>query len=687
MSDKIKKLTFWAMLLLYVGVTGFYNASAENWAVIVGINDYQTIMPDLRYCESDAQLMRETLIKYAGFKEGNIKMLLSKEATKMAIRNAIRGWLRNNVSAGDRALFYFSGHGIQMKDYNGDELDGKDELICPHEAGRWDIMFIKDDEIDKWFAEINTADKLVIFDCCHSGTAVREVSFTNTVKEYHPSEPIRIASQGGIHPELLYLLEDYMPNGVSKGQEDTVLISGCAADQVSMESPKLKHGVLTYFFSQSFTDAADTDGDGNLSVEEVVRLATKKIKAAGWRQDPQLEGPYQGKVWVNQSEVTEPYGTITAIEGDTITISLNKENGLTKGSIYTVFGKVVTSFAGPGKGQIRVTAVSERESTCSPLELSAELEVNDKVTEFARKISSEKLLLQIDAFETSDAASIKVAQKIIDAMKSLLSEKRYNYIKIVPAGEAPDKILRGNVRQDVDVHEIIARLVNVSIGNAGQPFRIKTKLEQVDSAAKVLIRALSEQLRTGYVTKTLSRIENPKPKFKINLSVDRGEDALYNIGETMTISVQPTRDCFITLLNITTGGKVYVLFPNEYERDNNEGDNNFVKSGQEYVIPSNDEYVIQIGGPTGTEMIKAIATTYPANLARLNPGDMNNPIKTYVEEAPSLVDDIRALVDDIQAKDLHLKPVHRWATESIIIQVGRERLYRDKDPMEIQQLE
>lgn len=59
------------------------------------------------------------------------------------------GWFTKNAKAGDYLVFHYSGHGSQIRDRDGDELnDNMDELICPYDIG-WDDTFITDDDLNK----------------------------------------------------------------------------------------------------------------------------------------------------------------------------------------------------------------------------------------------------------------------------------------------------------------------------------------------------------------------------------------------------------------------------------------------------------------------------------------------------------------------------------------------------------
>ncbi|GJN31672.1 hypothetical protein PR202_gb20097 [Eleusine coracana subsp. coracana] len=92
-----------------------------------------------------------------------------KIPTKHNIRRAMR-WLVDGASSGDSLVFYFSGHGIQEVDTDGDEMDGYDEAICPLDVA--DQGAILDDEINETIVRpLGPGVKLhAIVDACHSGT-------------------------------------------------------------------------------------------------------------------------------------------------------------------------------------------------------------------------------------------------------------------------------------------------------------------------------------------------------------------------------------------------------------------------------------------------------------------------------------------------------------------------------------
>ena len=97
------------------------------------------------------------------------------------------------------------------------------------------------------------------------------------------------------------------------------------------------------------------------------------------------------------------------------------------------------------------------------------------------------------------------------------------------------------------------------------------------------------------------------PKFKLKSSLDR---EYYKHGEEMTISVTPSMDCYLNILNFSSNDSVYILFPNTLLK------NNFIRSGETFLLPSeeNRERGIRFrvgllpGKEEDLEMIKILAT-------------------------------------------------------------------------------
>ena len=102
----------------------------------------------------------------------------------------------------------------------------------------------------------------------------------------------------------------------------------------------------------------------------------------------------------------------------------------------------------------------------------------------------------------------------------------------------------------------------------------------------------------------------------------------FKIGDMINIKFKSSKDCYLTLLNIGTSGKLTILYPNSLHKDN------FIESGKLYEIPG-DEYGFeyQLSGPAGTEKLKAIVTESKINLVESQLAPDGKLFKTVSPEA------------------------------------------------------
>lgn len=134
-----------------------------------GINDYPGTKSDLRGCVNDARDWEKEL-KKRGFAT---KILLDSQCTKA---NMIKEFERIVDATGpdDIAVITYSGHGTWVPDRNGDEADGRDEALCPHDIAKGQVLL--DDELVKIFNKRGYSSRVIfISDSCHSGTVARAV--------------------------------------------------------------------------------------------------------------------------------------------------------------------------------------------------------------------------------------------------------------------------------------------------------------------------------------------------------------------------------------------------------------------------------------------------------------------------------------------------------------------------------
>jgi hypothetical protein len=264
-------------------------AAQEVHGVFVGINDYIAYEDeaggDLQGAESDALLMKAVLVDHWGLAEENTLTLLSRAATKEAIREALTGWLADRTGPEDLAVFYFAGHGAQAYDLDGDEPDGLDETLAPTDilplSSEKDI---RDDELKAWLATIGT-DVVVILDSCHSGTATRSSGMRTRSLE-RPLPP-----EGGNEPEQIRQRPD--PQSMADGSTTILELAAAAPNRSALEGPfgeskdgvQEQRGAFTYFLVQQLQTASP-----ETTYEDLLQAVVAALEANDFLQGPQLTG-------------------------------------------------------------------------------------------------------------------------------------------------------------------------------------------------------------------------------------------------------------------------------------------------------------------------------------------------------------------------------------------------------------
>ena len=147
-------------------------------ALLVGIDRYPGFGPETQLAGgvNDARVASELLQERLSLSPGHLVRLLGSQATRAAIVQALEAML-GRVRRDDAVFFYFSGHGSQITDREGDEGDGLDETLVPVDSGRrpQPNRDITDDEIYGWATRMleKTPNLVLIFDCCHAATLHR----------------------------------------------------------------------------------------------------------------------------------------------------------------------------------------------------------------------------------------------------------------------------------------------------------------------------------------------------------------------------------------------------------------------------------------------------------------------------------------------------------------------------------
>lgn len=144
------------------------HSGAQTHVLIIAL-DYPGTGNELT-CTKDGDNMKE-LCRRSGVTD--VVALYNNEGNFQRVTDAVAE-IGSRCRAGDFFIFYYSGHGSQVPDKDGDEADGKDECLClvtPEGKLDWD-EFMTDDQLAALMqSNLDESVNLIIMcDCCHSGT-------------------------------------------------------------------------------------------------------------------------------------------------------------------------------------------------------------------------------------------------------------------------------------------------------------------------------------------------------------------------------------------------------------------------------------------------------------------------------------------------------------------------------------
>ncbi|MBE9033001.1 SUMF1/EgtB/PvdO family nonheme iron enzyme [filamentous cyanobacterium LEGE 11480] len=207
----------------------------RNWAIVVGINDYDNLRA-LKYAERDAASVRD-FFGELGFEQvyffaagapaiqAKSGAPISAEPTTSRLRNFLRRRLQGKpLEAGDTLWFFFAGHGKRKNER---------DYLMPIDADPGDVT--------------------------NTGLAVRDLT-----------EQLRGSGAGNVILLVDACRDDGSRDGVGIGlekQQGVITLFSCAPEQQSYEIDELRAGAFTYALLQGLR----IQGEGNCAT--VARLA------------------------------------------------------------------------------------------------------------------------------------------------------------------------------------------------------------------------------------------------------------------------------------------------------------------------------------------------------------------------------------------------------------------------------
>lgn len=260
----------------------------------IGINDYPGTGSDLSGCVNDANDWRETL-EARDFKATSY---LDGEATKSNMHEAISKIVAD-TGRDDIAVITYSGHGTWVPDEDGDERDGRDEALCPHDITQGEIL--TDDELYEIFSERARGARIIfISDSCHSGTVSRACNLMpGTESDSWNFQKIRFLAPEfyikGDEDRLKRALQVEKVKARGKIRAAAVLLSGCKDEEYSYDAwfNGRPNGAFTYAALQTLKNLSD-----NATYRDWYWQIRTILPHIRYPQTPQLSGSWrQRKKW------------------------------------------------------------------------------------------------------------------------------------------------------------------------------------------------------------------------------------------------------------------------------------------------------------------------------------------------------------------------------------------------------
>lgn len=510
--------------------------AAKSRAILIGINDYAApSVNDLNGTHNDVATMRALLINDYGFKSDDVLVLLDAKATHQKIVNAIRQHLIASSAPGDIAVFYYSGHGSQMRDKSGDETDGLDETIVAQDSRLPSVFDISDDELNQLLAELatKTPNITVVLDSCHSGTAARGLSTPRRTPAdmRDPPEVAGARQTSGDGPSDI----------LSLGANFT-LISGSRANELSNEDliDDKVQGALTYSLSQTLrTNSGST-------YRTVFPEIAARVSARFPSQNPQLEGTgLDASIFGLGAGAGPRYVSVEPAGNGRAKVLAGAMYGLARGAELQVYGPDTGAAESPAA--IAKLVLTEVDADVAVGELSG----LDSVPGGSRSLVSQM--------------PIGARKKVVWLADDLAAPFRQGLASEIAAYPSLELVIGAAAEQSANLRVIRQDDRIVILGRDGTALS-----DSVVIGSDLVVARVSKQLQDWARWLSLLELSNPFASLSLKVSVRITDTAVgspaptvVSDGTLVTVRIENTSatDLYFALLDLSSSGRIALLFP------------------------------------------------------------------------------------------------------------------------------
>ena len=243
-------------------------------AVLIGINYINDTYARLYGCINDAVQTKYFLQDAFGYKESDIVVMRDdnyEDAIKPTLGNIVEqlNKLVDQSEDCEEIWVHYSGHGTQVADNNGDEVDGKDEVIVPCDYRESGIL--RDDVL---FAILSKSKcrTYIVMDCCNSGSSI-DLPYLFDLKD--GTINTRIVNQSAID------------NKVFTSKQEIYMISGARDTQTAADGWNYETRVSMGACTQAFIETL-REYNHHISLEDLIKQLHKWMEVRNFTQRPNL---------------------------------------------------------------------------------------------------------------------------------------------------------------------------------------------------------------------------------------------------------------------------------------------------------------------------------------------------------------------------------------------------------------
>lgn len=596
------KLLF--LLFLFSLVTN--NGKAEKYALLIGVGEYPSESGWQKLSsEKDVDYIKTALLN-RGFLDKNIQTLLNEATTKKSIENAVNE-LTQVIRKGDIVYIHFSGHGQQIVDVDGDEIDGLDEALVPYDSpmyyqkGKYEgKKLLLDDEIKVFTNNIRKklgkkGQLIFVADACHSGTSVRgqvKVRGTSVIMGTEKQNIDMLEQDYGFQDE------NYKKNSLAS----MISVFASGANEANFEAEEI--GSLSYAMAKALNQ------QNELSFQELFEHIKLTMASIAPYQHPQLEGDKDLLVFNSKNNTLKPsYSVEEVITPKRIRVNFGLLHDIPVGSMMEVISlgenKAIT------KGKVVASNLQYSEIKLEKA-IPESMEVPLRVKILSKAAPPIYCNLKIDIPNDNDC------KKIVEALKAknIFNEVSFNYDLILSLCEDNGLLELRNKNGDLLCQTNLQKSDFYNTRKFEAKIRAFTQtkyLRQYETQSNLdlsleLIPVQIKEVDGRLVTQQTLSVEDYTSTFGT---------LQFRVGDAvqMEITNNNPEPAYFSIMDIQPDHTMRLLVPSMDEEQ--QAADFFIKGNSSIVLPT----IFRFDEPYGRDVLKLIATKQPLGLGDILSSD------------------------------------------------------------------